>query len=166
MPMEDLMARFRRWLGVLVLVVAGAAGGCTVLTPHFEKPSLTVAGVDIEHADAREQRFRVRVLVTNPNSYALPIRGLTFTMDLAGERAGSGASAAPFTVPARGSSEFDAIVTTDLATAMLKILPRLWRAGSDPLEYHLVGTISSDLPLLHSVPFDQRGTFDLGHHAP
>ncbi len=144
---------------LFVAVLALDAGACS-LAPHFEHPHLSVIGVEVEGTQLLEQRFRVRVRVDNPNDRALPIRGLSFTMQVAGEDFGYGASAAPFTVPALGSAEFETIVTTDLATTLLRILPKL-KDRSQPIEYRLTGKVETELTFLSSVPFDQRGTFTL-----
>ena len=134
-------------------------GGCG-LSPHFEHPRLSVVRVEVEGAQILSQRFRIRIRVENPNDRALPIRALSFTMQLAGEDFGHGESAAAFTVPARGEGEFETIVTTDLATTLMKIMPRL-KDRSQPIEYRLTGKVETDLAFLSTVPFDQRGSFTL-----
>ena len=150
----------RAGMVVLVAVLALGAVACSLVKPHFERPRLTVVRVDVEGTQILQQRFRVHMRVENPNSRALPIRTLTFTMQLAGEDFGYGAIAAPFTVPALGEAEFDTLVTTDLATALIKILPKI-KDRSQPIEYRLVGKVETDLAFLSSVPFDQRGSFTL-----
>lgn len=143
-----------------VCLVGAASVGCSLVAPHFERPHLEVIKVDIEGSQFLQQRFRVRIRVDNPNDRALPVRAISFTMQVAGEDFGYGATAAPFTVPANGQGEFEAIVTTDLATALIKIMPRI-KDRSQPIEYRLAGKVETDLAFLSSVPFDQRGTFTL-----
>ena len=63
-------------------------------------------------------------------------------------------------MPARGETEFATIVTTDLATTLLKILPRI-KDSSQPIDYRLSGTVTTDLAFVKSIPFDQRGSFTL-----
>lgn len=156
----------RRGFGIAVVAFAAVLGaGCALIPSHLERPHLTVVGVEVEHAQFLEQRFRVRIRVDNPNDRSLPVRAINFTIELAGERIGSGTSAAPFTVAANAATEFDALVTTDLATTLLKVLPHL-KEGGAPVEYRLAGTVATDLPLLASVPFDQRGSFAISPRAP
>ena len=85
----------------LLVLLALCIGGCSLLNPHFERPRLALAGVEMQGTQLLKQRFRVRIRVENPNDRALPIRALDFTMQLGGEDLGSGAIEAPFTVPAR-----------------------------------------------------------------
>lgn len=152
-------ARARRALCTAAFVLA-ALGACSLVAPHFEHPRLSVVRVEVEGAQILTQRFRIRIRVENPNDRALPIRAISFTMQLAGEDFGYGTTAAPFTVPARGEGEFETIVTTDLATTLMKILPRL-KDRSQPIEYRLAGKVETDLAFLSTVPFDQRGSFTL-----
>jgi LEA14-like dessication related protein len=143
-----------------MLVAAAGSTGCTLVAPRFEHPTLSVVGVDVEAAQLAEQRFRVRMRVQNPNERALPVTGLSYTLQLAGEDFGHGQSANAFTVPAHGEMEFDMTVTTNLATAILRILPRL-SDSAQPIEYRMTGTVGTDLPFLRSIPFDERGSFQI-----
>ena len=96
--------------------------------------------------------------VENPNDRELPVRGIDFTVQLGGEDFGTGSSASAFTVPPHGEAEFEMLMTTNLATTLWKVLPRL-KDAAHPLDYRLVGKVSSDLAFLHTIPFDERGTF-------
>ena len=139
-------------LPLLALLVV--AGGCGL--PHFERPELAVVAVELKDARLTEQHFRVRISVTNPNDRELPVREIYCTLELGGEPFGTGHSGAAFTVPARGSAEFEMLLTTDLAAAFLKLLPRL-ADKSRPLGYRLAGRVETDLAFLRSIPFDQNG---------
>lgn len=158
LPAAASRARRARWALCTAAFALAALGACSLVAPHFEHPRLSVVHVDVEGAQLLMQRFRIRIRVENPNDRALPIRAISFTMQLAGEDFGYGATAAPFTVPARGEGEFETIVTTDLATTLMKILPRL-KDRSQPIEYRLTGKVETDLAFLSTVPFDQRGSF-------
>lgn len=143
-----------------VLVMGAGSTGCTLIAPRFEHPNLSVVAVEVESAQLTGQRFRVRMRVQNPNDRALPVTGLSYTLQLAGEDFGQGLSASAFTVPARGETEFDMIVTTNLAATIFRILPRL-SDSSQPIEYRMTGTVGTDLPFLRSIPFDERGSFQI-----
>jgi len=133
--------------------------GC-VLTAKFTTPTLTVAGVQVEGGDLLEQRLKVRVHVENPNDRRLPIKGVTYTLEIEGQPFASGESAASFVVPALGATEFDMNVTTNMTGTLIRLLAR----GPDALQsvsYHLTGKISLSEGWLQSIPFEQRGTFRL-----
>jgi LEA14-like dessication related protein len=153
-----------RWSTVLLapvlLLTTGGLGACAVLAPHFEHPHLSVLGVEVKDASLAGQHFRVRMRVQNPNDRELPVRGISYTMQLAGEDFGEGATANAFTVPALGEADFDILVSTNLAASLWKVLPRL-KDPSQPLEYRLVGHVDTDLMFLRSIPFDERGSIAL-----
>ena len=141
-----------------LLVLCGALGGCASLAPHFEHPRLSLVGVEVKDVSLGEQHFRIRMRVENPNDRELPVRGIDYTLKLGDEDFGSGSSVSSFTVPARGEAEFEMLMTTNLAATLWKVLPRL-KDPSRPLEYRLVGKVSTDLAFLHTIPFDERGSF-------
>jgi LEA14-like dessication related protein len=153
---EPRRARTRAAALATTLVLCGLLGGCSALVPHFETPQLSVVGVELRDASLAEQHFRVRMRVENPNDRALPVRGIDYTLKLAGEDFGSGSSVSAFMVPARGEAEFELQLTTNLATTLWKILPRL-KDATQPVEYRLAGKVRTDLAFVPTISFDERG---------
>jgi len=148
-----------RLLSLAVFAVT-ALSGCSLFVPKLEAPTLTVVGVDVLKSDLWEQHLRVRMHVQNPNDRTLPIKGISYTMDVSGQEFASGESGASFVVPARGEAEFDMSVTANMAGALFKILSRGNDSGGQ-IDYHLRGKVSLSHGLLRSIPFDQRGTFKI-----
>jgi LEA14-like dessication related protein len=155
---ERQLAPSRGAARAAALLAALVLGGCAALAPHFEPPRLFLVHVEVKDATLGEQHFRVRMRVENPNDRELPVRGIDYTIRLGGEDFGAGSSVSAFTVPAHGEAEFELLMTTNLATTLWKVLPRL-RDSSQPLEYRLVGKVSTGLAFLHTIPFDERGSF-------
>jgi LEA14-like dessication related protein len=145
---------------LLALTTLSFGAGCASVAPKLETPHLEVIGVELLDAQFSEQRFNVRVKVQNPNDRELPIRGLSYRMQLAGEEFGTGQSNKAFTVPARGEAEFDMTVTTNLATSLLKILPKLER-NPGSLDYAITGKVSTDWTFLRTIPFSEKGTLPM-----
>ena len=52
---------------------------------------------------------------------SLPVRGITYEMEVAGEPFAHGESDKNFDVPALGSTEFDVSVTANAASALLRL---------------------------------------------
>jgi LEA14-like dessication related protein len=142
------------------LAAATLLAGC-VLTPKFTPPRLSIVNVQLEGGDLWEQRLKVRLHVENPNNRPLPVKGLEYTLEVAGQPLARGASAASFVVPAMGESEFDTNVTTNLAGTLLKLLGRGPDALGQSVDYHLTGKVSLSAGLLRSIPFDERGSVRL-----
>jgi LEA14-like dessication related protein len=144
---------------LLVLFVT-LLSGCSSLAPKLEMPQLQVVGVEVLRSDLLQQQLRVRMHVQNPNDRALPVRGITYTLEVAGEEFAHGESERDFTVPALGGLEFDVGVTANAAGALLRLATQ--RGGMpDSVDYRLRGRLSLSAGLLRSIPFEQSGSFKL-----
>ena len=132
--------------------------GCA--TTSFEPPHLSVVSVKMQSADLFSQKLLVRMRVVNPNDRALPIKGISYRIEVGESELANGASDAPFVVPAMGEAEFDVQVNANLASTLLKVYGR---GGSAPkkLDYRLVGKVALSSGLVRSIPFDERGSVDL-----
>jgi len=144
-------------LAVLAMTVS-ALSGCSLFVPKLQAPTLTVVGVDVLKSDLWEQHLRVRMHVQNPNDRTLPVKGISYTMDVSGQEFASGESGASFVVPARGEAEFDMSVRANMAGALFKLLSRGTDSG-DQIDYQMRGKVSLSEGLLRSIPFEQHGTF-------
>ena len=100
------------------LTLAALLAACA-LAPKLEPPKVSIVGAQIVSADLFTQHLKLRLHVQNPNDRVLPVKGLEYTIEIAGEEFASGESAASFVVPPRGDAEFDTNVTTNLAGAAI-----------------------------------------------
>jgi LEA14-like dessication related protein len=141
-----------------IIVALLGLSGCSLFMPKLEAPRLSVVGVELQKGALWQQKLKVRMHVDNPNDRVLPIKGITYTLDVNGQEFAHGESAASFVVPALGEAEFDMNMTANMAGTIISLLSH----GTDAnVEYHLAGKISLSEGLLRSVPFDQHGTFKL-----
>ena len=150
--------RLARRFCLTMLVCLPLLGGCAAL-PKLEAPKLSVVSLKLQGGDIFSQRVLVRMRVFNPNARELPIKSLTYTIDVNDTELGNGGTAAPFTVPAMGDAEFDMQITTNLAGALAKFLSR--GSASDALDYRLRGNVSLSSGFLRRIPFDERGSVKL-----
>jgi len=131
---------------------------CSLFVPKLEPPHLTVVGVEFQKGQLWQQKLKVRLHVQNPNDRVLPIKGITYTLEVNGQEFAHGDSAASFVVPALGEAEFDMNMTANMAGTIISLLSH----GSDTsVDYQIVGRISLSEGLLRSIPFDQHGSFKL-----
>ncbi len=140
-------------------LVAALLGGCALFVPKLAPPTLAIVNVQLLKSDLWEQHLKVRMRVDNPNARTLPVKGLSYTIDVAGQEFATGVSGASFVVPAKGEAEFDMNVTANMAGALFKLLGHA--GASDAIEYRITGKVSLSEGLLRTVPFEQRGTFKL-----
>jgi LEA14-like dessication related protein len=130
---------------------------CAVL-PRFETPKLSIVALKVQSADLFSQRVQIRLRVMNPNTRELPVKGISYRIELNGTELGNGATNTEFVVPAMGEAEFDAMLTTNLAAALGKLLSR---RGQESLDYRLVGDVALASGFLRRIPFDEKGSVRL-----
>jgi LEA14-like dessication related protein len=135
-------------------------GACSLMTPKFERPTLSVAGIELVSGNLLQQQFRVKFNIQNPNDRARPVSGLHASLSVAGEHVAEGGNDRAFVVPAKGDVDFDMMITANLALAVLK-LSRKMDQHADSIDYDLSGAASIDLPFLRDLPFHQTGSFSL-----
>ena len=140
------------------LLAAALLTACA-LTPKLDPPKLSIVDVQVVSAEMWTQHLKVRLHVQNPNDRELPVKGLEYTIEIAGEQFASGESAASFVVPPHGEAEFDTHVTTNLAGVAMKLLARGPNAANEGIPYRLAGKVSLSSGLWRSIHFDEHGTF-------
>ena len=142
--------------------IAGAVllSACSTFTPRFERPELSVVDVRLLGGNLFQQKFRVTFDIQNPNDRALPVDHVSANLVMAGEPVASGATSRTFVVPARGETRFDMIVVANMATSLVQLAQRL-NGADGAVDYELDGVVRLDLPLFHSLPFHEKGSFSL-----
>lgn len=133
---------------------------CSLLTPKFERPTLTVVGVELVGGNLLQQKFRVKFNIQNPNARALPVSGLRASLNVAGEPVAQGQNDHAFVVPAAGNIDFDMMITSNMALALLKLASKMDQ-NADSIDYDVSGAASVDLAFLRDLPFHQTGSFSL-----
>ncbi len=151
---ETTLKRARRTLLAAILLLAGCASAL-----KWEAPKLSVASLKVQSADIFSQRLIVHLRVMNPNDRELPIKGITYRIEVNDAELAQGLTDTPFVVPAMGEAEFDVQVTANLATALSQLLSR--RGSSDTLDYRLIGSVALSSGFLRHIPFDERGSVKL-----
>jgi LEA14-like dessication related protein len=147
-----------RLLQIFALTLTLSA--CSLMAPKFNRPNVTVIGIELRGGNLLQQNFAVRLNIENPNDRALPVRGLHAELNVGGERIASGVSDRAVLIPAFGESEFNLTITANLALALLKLADRA-NQHADSIDYDLTGAASIDLPFLRNLPFHQTGALKL-----
>ncbi len=135
----------------------------------LEAPNLHVVNMEmLDSSSFFTQRVKVRVHVQNPNDIELPIKGVSATLFVQGEKFATGVSAEPFTVPAFGEGEFDLLVDASVAGVLIRVLGKgksdqLMQSG---LDYRLTGKVSLSSGMIRSIPFDETGTLKPPESTP
>jgi len=150
--------------GLLLLALAVALSACSSLGPNLVAPHLSLVGMQVLSGDMFAQRFKVRVLVQNPNDLELPVRGLEYEIVLMGDSFAEGTSTDSFLLPARGEAEFDMTVTTNFVSSFGRLLSRVGGGKLENLDYQITGKVYVDKGMLRKIPFSHSGTVDFSKH--
>jgi LEA14-like dessication related protein len=145
---------------LLAAAFAVVLASCSSLGSKLEAPRLQVVGIQMLSTDMFAQRFKVRVLVENPNDLALPVRGLEYTILMMGDSFAEGESAESFVLPALGEAEFDMLVTTNFVSSFGRLLSRVSGGKLENIDYEITGKVYVDKGVLRKIPFNHRGTVD------
>jgi len=142
-------------LGLLAMGLAACSFG-----PKIEVPQLSLVRVAMTSADIFNQQFLVTLHVVNPNDRELPIKGIDYKLFLEGDSFAEGLSNKPFTVPAKGETDFDMTVRTNFVSGLGRLVSRL--NGRDQVQYVIEGKVLTDLGMASKIPFQESGTVTLG----
>ncbi len=140
---------------MLVSSVALGLSACSLFVPKLEKPTLSVVSVQMVKGDLWHQNLKLRMRVQNPNDRTLPVKGLSYQLDVDGQEFAHGESGDSFIVPARGEAEFDLSVSANVASMLIKVLGQ----GGKQVDYRITGKIALSAGLLRSFSFNEHGTF-------
>lgn len=147
-----------RWSCLLCLTLLLA--GCAAFRPQLAEPNISLVGVEIQELGLFRQRYLLTLSVQNPNAMAIPVRGMSYTLQVAGADFAKGVSPRAFTVPGYGETDVQVEMTTNLVSTLGKVQELL--AGKRKLvDYQLNGRLEVDLPFVSSIPFRTRGEFRL-----
>jgi LEA14-like dessication related protein len=140
---------------ILIVLVTLGLSACSLFVPKLEKPTLSVVSVQMLKSDLWHQELKVRMRVQNPNDRELPVKGLSYALDVDGQEFAHGMSGESFVVPALGEAEFDMSVSANMASMLIKLLGQ----GGNQVDYRITGRIALSAGLLRSIPFNDHGTF-------
>jgi LEA14-like dessication related protein len=145
---------------LLAAALATLLASCSTLGAKLEAPHMEVVGVQMLSTDMFSQRFKLRMLVKNPNDLELPVRGLEYTIIMMGDSFAEGESAESFVLPALGEAEFDMLVTTNFVSSFARLLSRAGGGKLEDIDYEIAGKVYVDKGMLRKIPFSHRGTVD------
>jgi LEA14-like dessication related protein len=140
----------------LLALILGLGGCSTWLTGNYEDPEVHLKRVEVVKAKLLEQRFKLHVVIDNPNDEDLPVRGLTYKVSLEGLLLAEGEDDSWFSVRAHGQAVHVIEVRTNL-WEHLKPLAKLLRHPDRPLQYRLEGELRTGLLFGHNLSLRRTG---------
>jgi LEA14-like dessication related protein len=108
--------------------------GCASLSPDFEEPSLQINSVRLINFDGITPQFEIDLHIVNPNRDALDLKGLSYTLDLAGNQVVSGATSNLPVVAAYGEADFKIDASVSLLDG-LQLMSKLMNEYQENITY-------------------------------
>ena len=152
-----------RSIRILVLAsLAAVLSACGGLPSKIDPPSVSLSDISLVNMNLLEQTFAIKLRVQNPNSFDIPVHGLTYALELNGSEIAHGVNDQSVTFPALGEQ----FVTVNATTNLGSLLGQLGELANNGLKanYRVRGNFraGSGLNSIIPIPFDQKGEVGLG----
>lgn len=139
------------------LLVLSLAAGCAGLTASWTAPEVALLGAQPKLLGLDRQSFLVNLGVTNPNDRALPIKGLSYRVQVEGQDLAEGTSELARLIPAGGTEQVDVEFNSNLL-GLMPSLPGLLLT-KDKLAWTVSGIAYLDAGGVRlPVPYRHSGT--------
>ena len=139
MTTSRILTAASRPIGVLLLA-AILLSGCATVLPDLDPPKVTIESVRSLPMEGSGPRFEISLRIVNPNSMALDIAGISYTMDLLDKEVISGVTN---DVPViEGYTE--EVVTLEAGINLFEVLRLIGSLGgssADELDYRFVAKV-------------------------
>ena len=144
-----------------VLLTCALSGCATAVNSIVISPTVALRGVDLVGLGFNGQTFLLSFEVSNPNSFALPVRSVSYAITLDGQRFATGNTDGEFSVPASGVGQFAISVDLNLLQSAPKLLSIVRHGVSQDVRYELDGRFELDIPLAPTVSYQNVGAIRL-----
>ena len=143
--------------GRCVLLVFGVLllTGCTTMSAYPERPRVSLVSIQPKDMTLLEQRYALQLRILNPNETAIPVEGLSYTLEINGREFAYGVSRQAVSIPPFGEALLDVDVVSNLLNVMQQV-QEMSGSQQASLQYRLSGKISLSNSLL-KLPFDYHG---------
>jgi hypothetical protein len=133
------MKRLLCSLGIVAAALVLSA--CAAFSPYDEDPAVTVTSFGLApEGTSTGPVFRVGLRVINPNRVELPLVGMSYRVDLQGQRLLTGAANDLPVVPAYGSADFEVDLSPDLIGG-LRLIGDLMARPSETFDYRFAARL-------------------------
>ena len=146
---------------LFTLVALFCLASCANMNLQYEEPSVELTSFRVLPANGLEQNFELGLKLTNPNNFALPLNGISYHLDIAGETLAHGVSANIPTAEAYSDSRFVVRVSTSLFSGV-KVLRALMKAKDNNISYQLKAKLDINIPFVPNLTVIQDGLVPLG----
>jgi LEA14-like dessication related protein len=129
-----MRARPKHKLSYILLLTVALLQACATVSPSFEPPKVNITSLEMLEPQGLSQRFKIGLVVTNPNAKDLPLTGMSYSLSLNGYDLINGASNKLPALTAYSETPITIEAATDLFAA-LRFLNALANQPQDALNY-------------------------------
>ena len=143
-----------------VVLLATALSSCSILGTNLAKPEMSLINIESLPSGNLEQLYALTFRILNPNEVTLPIRGLSYSVNIQGKPFATGASPDDLDIEAFGSSEFTVEVSTNVFRTA-QVLLELLRSRPETIDYQLLAKIKTRIPVMGTVEVTRTGSINV-----
>lgn len=145
----------RIFMSFAVVILAG----CSILGSH-EKPHVNITSFNLApQTSGAAPQFDIGIQIINPNSRALPLRGISYSLEIEGQRILSGANPNLPQIPAYGTANFMIQASPDLLGSA-RLIADLFSRQRDNLGFVFRATLDPGT-IMPSIRVEEAGRFNL-----
>lgn len=145
--------------GCVAVLVALLLGACASMMPGFQQPEVSVTSFTLaQQAAGAAPRFNIGIRVVNPNRVSLPLRGISYAVEIEGNRVLTGAKPDLPVVAGYGTADFVIEAAPDLLGSV-RLVSDLLSRQRGALGYKFSARI--DIGTLLPLTIEQGGEFGL-----
>ena len=160
MIMQGFLIKRQRQAFSATLAVLGVLlmAGCAWLFKPIETPRLSVVNMQVVATTIFEQQYRIQLRIQNPNTFALSVNGLDYTIEINNQHFASGVSNRTAVIPPLDTAVLEVEATSTLMSFFRQITA-LQQGKLETISYRLAGKIH--LAGYPSQSFDYKGELRL-----
>ena len=149
---------------VVALTAFTLLSACVGMRPGFETPTVTVKSVRAIPSNGAFPEFEIVLHVVNPNSQALKLAGVSYTVSLEGHEVVKGVGNELPVIEGYGDGDLTLTASADLF-AGLSLLRDLMAAPGDTISYEFEAKLDPG-PLSPNIRVKDEGEISLNPAAP
>ncbi|MGB5441912.1 MAG: LEA type 2 family protein [Gammaproteobacteria bacterium] len=140
---------------ILLLFCAAALTACSSFGGYEETPRVSLVSIQPLEMGLLEQRYALQLRIMNPNDVTIPMKGLSYSIDINDHEFAYGVSRQPVSIPPFSEALLDVEVVSNLLNVMRQF-QQMSDDTNESLKYRLSGNISLGTRL-RRLPFNVEG---------
>jgi LEA14-like dessication related protein len=158
-PFSRILASFAS-----ILLLPGLLTACATLNPGYEQPTVTLSSFNAVPSEGMVPAFEIGLRIINPNSQALSLEGIVYTISLQGHELVKGVGK-DFPVIEGYSEGLVKLTASANLLAGIRFIGDMMGAAEESLEYEFKAKL--DLGGIYpSIRISETGHINLGGNSP